>query len=71
MMVGGLFASLGMILASFANNIIQIYLSTGVITGELFIIYINFEIGKPNYWNILTHGGCNKRIDRIRQDYSF
>ncbi|TSK14821.1 Monocarboxylate transporter 4 [Bagarius yarrelli] len=33
MMVGGLFASLGMILASFANNIIQIYLSTGVITG--------------------------------------
>ncbi|KAF5893126.1 monocarboxylate transporter 4-like [Clarias magur] len=33
MMVGGIFASLGMILASFANNIIQIYLSTGVITG--------------------------------------
>ncbi|XP_017339271.1 monocarboxylate transporter 4 [Ictalurus punctatus] len=33
MMVGGLFASLGMILASFANNIIQIYLCTGVITG--------------------------------------
>ncbi|KAG7324982.1 hypothetical protein KOW79_011298 [Hemibagrus wyckioides] len=33
MMVGGLFASLGMILASFATNIIQIYLTTGVITG--------------------------------------
>uniref|UniRef100_A0A672YE92 Solute carrier family 16 member 3 n=1 Tax=Sphaeramia orbicularis TaxID=375764 RepID=A0A672YE92_9TELE len=33
MMVGGLFASLGMILASFATNIIQIYLCTGVITG--------------------------------------
>ncbi|XP_016385965.1 monocarboxylate transporter 4-like [Sinocyclocheilus rhinocerous] len=33
MMVGGLFASLGMILASFATNIIHIYLSTGVITG--------------------------------------
>ncbi|XP_051958173.1 monocarboxylate transporter 4-like [Xyrauchen texanus] len=33
MMVGGLFASLGMILASFATNIFQIYLSTGVITG--------------------------------------
>ncbi|KAK2866526.1 hypothetical protein Q7C36_002582 [Tachysurus vachellii] len=33
MMVGGLFASLGMILASFANSIVQIYLSTGVITG--------------------------------------
>ncbi|XP_056153135.1 monocarboxylate transporter 4 [Lampris incognitus] len=33
MMVGGLFASLGMILASFATSIIHIYLSTGVITG--------------------------------------
>ncbi|TRY87138.1 hypothetical protein DNTS_010209 [Danionella cerebrum] len=33
MMVGGLFASLGMILASFATNIIHIYLCTGVITG--------------------------------------
>lgn len=33
MMVGGLFASLGMILASFAQNIVQLYLSTGVITG--------------------------------------
>ncbi|XP_072524168.1 monocarboxylate transporter 4 [Salminus brasiliensis] len=33
MMVGGLFASLGMVLASFSTNIIHIYLSTGVITG--------------------------------------
>ncbi|AWP17119.1 putative monocarboxylate transporter 4 [Scophthalmus maximus] len=33
MMVGGLFASLGMILASFATSIIHIYLCTGVITG--------------------------------------
>ncbi|KAK2910737.1 monocarboxylate transporter 4 [Channa argus] len=33
MMVGGLFASLGMILASFATKIIHIYLCTGVITG--------------------------------------
>ncbi|XP_011476964.1 monocarboxylate transporter 4 [Oryzias latipes] len=33
MMVGGLFASLGMILSSFATNIIHIYLTTGVITG--------------------------------------
>ncbi|XP_033893915.2 monocarboxylate transporter 4-like [Acipenser ruthenus] len=33
MMVGGLFASLGMILASFATSIIQIYFTTGVITG--------------------------------------
>ncbi|KAM6951052.1 monocarboxylate transporter 4 [Aplochiton taeniatus] len=33
MMVGGLFASLGMILASFATSIIMIYLCTGVITG--------------------------------------
>ncbi|XP_028263296.1 monocarboxylate transporter 4 [Parambassis ranga] len=33
MMVGGLFASLGMILAAFATSIIHIYLCTGVITG--------------------------------------
>ncbi|KAM9843030.1 monocarboxylate transporter 4-like [Aulostomus maculatus] len=33
MMVGGVFASLGMILASFSTSIIHIYLSTGVITG--------------------------------------
>ncbi|XP_037545312.1 monocarboxylate transporter 4-like [Nematolebias whitei] len=33
MMVGGLFASSGMILASFSTSIIHIYLSTGVITG--------------------------------------
>ncbi|XP_067432676.1 monocarboxylate transporter 4 [Thunnus thynnus] len=33
MMVGGLFASLGMILASFATSIIHIYLCAGVITG--------------------------------------
>uniref|UniRef100_UPI00398F565F monocarboxylate transporter 4-like n=1 Tax=Pristiophorus japonicus TaxID=55135 RepID=UPI00398F565F len=33
MMVGGIFASLGMILASLATNIIQIYLTVGVITG--------------------------------------
>lgn len=34
MMVGGLFASLGMILASFSTSIIHIYLCTGVITGQ-------------------------------------
>lgn len=34
MMVGGLFASLGMVLASFSTSIIHIYLTTGVITGE-------------------------------------
>lgn len=34
MMVGGLFASLGMILASFSTSIVHIYLTTGVITGE-------------------------------------
>ncbi|XP_024913113.1 monocarboxylate transporter 4 isoform X2 [Cynoglossus semilaevis] len=33
MMLGGLFASLGMILASFATSIIHIYFCTGVITG--------------------------------------
>lgn len=35
MMVGGLFASLGMIVASFATSIIHIYLSAGVITGRV------------------------------------
>lgn len=34
MLVGGLFASLGMVAASFCRSIIQIYLTTGVITGE-------------------------------------
>lgn len=34
MLVGGLFASLGMILASYATSIIHIYLGTGVITGK-------------------------------------
>lgn len=34
MLVGGLFASLGMVAASFCKSIIQIYLTTGVITGE-------------------------------------
>ncbi|EDM06913.1 solute carrier family 16 (monocarboxylic acid transporters), member 3, isoform CRA_a [Rattus norvegicus] len=33
MLVGGLFASLGMVAASFCRSIIQIYLTTGVITG--------------------------------------
>ncbi|XP_062389291.1 monocarboxylate transporter 4-like [Sardina pilchardus] len=33
MMVGGIFASLGMIMASFATSIYHIYLTTGVITG--------------------------------------
>lgn len=35
MLVGGLFASLGMVAASFCRSIIQIYLTTGVVTGEL------------------------------------
>lgn len=35
MMVGGLFASLGMILASFATSILYIYICTGVITGKV------------------------------------
>ncbi|KAM6164118.1 monocarboxylate transporter 4 [Rhynchocyon petersi] len=33
MFVGGLFASLGMVAASFCTSIIQVYLTTGVITG--------------------------------------
>ncbi|XP_066560726.1 monocarboxylate transporter 4 [Amia ocellicauda] len=33
MMVGGLFASLGMVMASFSTNIFHLYFSTGVITG--------------------------------------
>lgn len=43
MMVGGLFASLGMIMASFATNIIHIYLGIGVITGE-YCFVITYEI---------------------------
>lgn len=35
MMVGGVFASVGMILASFAKSITHIYLCTGVITGRV------------------------------------
>lgn len=35
MVVGGLFASLGMIVASFATSILHIYLGAGVITGRL------------------------------------
>lgn len=34
MMVGGLFASLGMVLASFSTSIVHIYLTAGVITGQ-------------------------------------
>ncbi|RLV92057.1 hypothetical protein DV515_00013898 [Chloebia gouldiae] len=33
MLVGGLFASMGMVIASFCTSIIQIYLTAGVITG--------------------------------------
>lgn len=34
MLVGGILASSGMILASFTTNIIELYLSAGVLTGE-------------------------------------
>lgn len=34
MLAGGLLASLGMVSASFCGSIIQLYLTTGVITGE-------------------------------------
>lgn len=53
MMVGGLFASLGMIMASFATNIIHIYLSTGVITGE-YCFVITYEILGVHHFNVLT-----------------
>ncbi|NWI64723.1 MOT4 protein, partial [Atlantisia rogersi] len=33
MLVGGLFASMGMVIASFCTSIVQIYLTAGVITG--------------------------------------
>lgn len=33
MLVGGLFASLGMVTASFCQSIVQVYLTTGVLTG--------------------------------------
>lgn len=35
MIIGGLFASLGMVLASFATSILHIYLGAGVITGRV------------------------------------
>lgn len=34
MLAGGLLASLGMVSASFCGSIIQLYLTTGVLTGE-------------------------------------
>ena len=34
MLVGGLFASMGMVIASFCTSIVQIYLTAGVITGK-------------------------------------
>lgn len=34
MLVGGLLASLGMVAASFCQSVIQLYLTTGVLTGE-------------------------------------
>lgn len=34
MLVGGLLASSGMILASFTTNIIELYLTAGVLTGK-------------------------------------
>lgn len=34
MLIGGLLASAGMILASFTTNIIELYLTAGVLTGE-------------------------------------
>lgn len=34
MLIGGLLASSGMILASFTTNIIELYLTAGVLTGE-------------------------------------
>lgn len=35
MLIGGLLASAGMILASFTTNIIELYLTAGVLTGEI------------------------------------
>lgn len=34
MLVGGLLASLGMVAASFCRSVIELYLTTGVLTGE-------------------------------------
>lgn len=36
MLVGGLFASMGMVIASFCTSIVQIYLTAGVITGKYY-----------------------------------
>ncbi|XP_029558673.1 monocarboxylate transporter 4 isoform X1 [Salmo trutta] len=55
MMVGGLFASLGMILSSFSTSIIHIYLSTGVITGwsTSTSLLESLQVGPhlPVYWS--------------------
>ena len=34
MLVGGLLASAGMVLASFATRLLELYLTAGVLTGE-------------------------------------
>lgn len=52
MMVGGLLASLGMILASFSTSIIHIYLTTGVITGET-TCSLRVCLARLNHWSRL------------------
>lgn len=46
MLIGGLLASSGMILASFTTNIIELYLTAGVLTGK-----------SPQKGNIYVYGG--------------
>lgn len=60
MMVGGLFASLGMVLASFSTSIVHIYLTTGVITGETTCW---LRVGLARVAPLSKAAGLNKRLD--------
>ncbi|XP_060162497.1 monocarboxylate transporter 3 isoform X2 [Globicephala melas] len=44
MLVGGLLASAGMVLASFATRLLELYLTAGVLTGRLVDALKNYEI---------------------------
>ncbi|XP_054891601.1 monocarboxylate transporter 4-like [Poeciliopsis prolifica] len=83
MMVGGLFASLGMILASFSTSIIHIYLSTGVVTGlglalnfqpSLIMLNRYFSLKRPLANGLSAAGSpvflcCLSPLGQLLQDY--
>ncbi|XP_028841183.1 monocarboxylate transporter 4-like [Denticeps clupeoides] len=82
MIVGGFFASLGMILASFSTSIIHIYLSTGVITGlglalnfqpSLIMLNRYFSVKRPLANGLAAAGSpvalcCLSPLGQILQD---